>query len=122
MGVPAHIHLQHSVLPCRKRLLKDSYTQRLTTDLLNHTLHRSGLVQSAWLRCCTLLYSKPRLILVFAGRDPIVVRRLGEPEDSAVRSNLGLNYHLDSYLDEDNKRFAEEFPQIFQVTLLYIIL
>lgn len=43
------------------------------------------------------------------------MRRLGEPEGSAVKLKLGLNYHLDSYLDEDSKRFAAEFPQIFQV-------
>lgn len=98
-----------------KRLSKERYTKRLTTELLYHTHASSGLVQSAWLRCCTLIYSKPRLILVFGGRDPIVVRRLGESEDTAEHLNLGLNYHLDSYLDEDSKRFSEEFPQIFQV-------
>lgn len=43
------------------------------------------------------------------------MRRLGESEEDAVQLNLGLNYHLDSYLDEDSKRFAEEFPQVFQV-------
>jgi len=69
----------------------------------------------AWLRSCTLLYTKPRLVLVMGGRDPVIVRRLGQPEDESVVVNLGLNYHLDSYLDEDMKRFAVEFPQCFQV-------
>ena len=49
------------------------------------------------------------------GRDPVIVRRLGQHEDETVVLNLGLNYHLDSYLDEDSKRFAAEFPQCFQV-------
>ena len=49
------------------------------------------------------------------GRDPVIIRRLGEPESQSVVVNLGLNYHLDSYLDEDQQRFAAEFPQCFQV-------
>jgi hypothetical protein len=72
-------------------------------------------VPPAWLRSCTLLYSKPRMVLVMGGKDPVIVRRLGQHEDEAVVTNLGLNYHLDSYLDEDSKRFAAEFPQCFQV-------
>lgn len=62
-----------------------------------------------------LLHSKPQLVLAIGGKDPIIVRRLGEPEDATVHIHLGMNYHLDSYLDEDDKRFAIEFPQIFQV-------
>lgn len=50
------------------------------------------------------------------GCDPVIVRRLGQPEQEAVVVNhLGINYHLDSYLDEDMQRFAVEFPQCFQV-------
>ena len=51
------------------------------------------------------------------GRDPVIIRRLGQAEQDAVVVNLGVNYHLDSYLDEDMKRFAVEFPQCFQVGL-----
>jgi hypothetical protein len=49
------------------------------------------------------------------GKDPVIVRRLGQQEDESAVINLGLNYHLDSYLDEDMQRFAVEFPQCFQV-------
>lgn len=78
-------------------------------------LHYPVGALTAWLRSCTLLYTKPRLVLVMGGRDPVIIRRLGQPEDESVVVNLGLNYHLDSYLDEDMKRFAVEFPQCFQV-------
>jgi hypothetical protein len=94
-------------------MLREYYTRNLPS--ITHTLPRSGLQQSAWLRCCTLLYSKPRLVLLFAGRDPVILRRLGDAEEDAITLNLGLNYHLDSYLDEDSRRFAAEFPQVFQV-------
>jgi hypothetical protein len=94
-------------------MLREYYTRNLPS--ITHTLPRSGLQHSAWLRCCTLLYSKPRLVLLFAGRDPVILRRLGDAEDDAITLNLGLNYHLDSYLDEDSRRFAAEFPQVFQV-------
>jgi hypothetical protein len=77
------------------------------------------LLHAVWLRSCTLLYSKPRMVLVMGGCDPIITRRLGQPQDESVVINLGLNYHLDSYLDEDSKRFAEEFPQCFQVSPLW---
>jgi hypothetical protein len=94
-------------------MLRDYYARSLPS--ISHTLPRSKLQHSAWLRCSTLLHSKPRLILLFAGRDPVIMRRLGESEDKAITLNLGLNYHLDSYLDEDSRRFAAEFPQVFQV-------
>uniref|UniRef100_A0A383V5G0 Uncharacterized protein n=1 Tax=Tetradesmus obliquus TaxID=3088 RepID=A0A383V5G0_TETOB len=96
----------------RKRMLRDFYTRGLPS--ITHSLPRSGLQHSAWLRCCCLLHSKPRLVLLLAGRDPVVLRRLGESEDDVITLNLGLNYHLDSYLDEDSRRFAAEFPQVFQ--------
>jgi hypothetical protein len=45
----------------------------------------------------------------------VLVRRLGQPESSAVAYTLGLAYHLDDYLDDDAARFAAEFPQVYQV-------
>lgn len=94
----------------RKRLLRDKYTSH--PPLL--PVKRTQLQQSVWLRTCTLLYRKPNLLLVLAGKDPVVVRKLGSPESSTQYITLGLNYHLDSCLDEDEKRFAFEFPQVFQ--------
>jgi hypothetical protein len=99
-------------------MLREYYTRSLPS--ITHTLPRSGLQHSAWLRCCTLLHAKPRLVLLFAGRDPVILRRLGDAEEDAITLNLGLNYHLDSYLDEDSKRFATEFPQVFQVRNVHL--
>lgn len=94
----------------RKRMTSEKYC--VQTEVI--TLKRSALVESVWLRACCLLYRKPKLVLVLGGKDPVVVRRLGQPESSAKRVTLGINYHLDSYLDEDEQRFAEEFPNLFQ--------
>ncbi len=41
-----------------------------------------------------------------------MVRRLGQPEAAAQYIHLGINYHLDSYLDDDEARFSMEFPQV----------
>lgn len=93
----------------RKKLRSPKYYNKL---LVTH--QRTGLTQSVWLSTCLLLHRKPRLILVLAGKDPIIVRRLGQRESEAVKFYLSINYHLDNYLDDDEKRFAFEFPQVFQ--------
>ena len=98
----------------RKRLTLETYCNH--SEQIN--IQRCTLKQSVWMRTCCLLYSKPQLVLLYSGKDPIVLRRLGQPEAASEIVNLGINYHLEDYLDDEEKRFVTEFPQVFQVSVI----
>lgn len=106
--------LLHENAPLRKALLHPSYSDH--SERLPFRAAPRLAPQGVWCRCCALLYAKPRLVLVLAGRDPVVVRRLGQSDAAASHVTLGINYHLDSYLDDDENRFAAEFPDLYPLT------
>lgn len=118
---PAHevwqqLYLENDPLVSDNSDLKKALSKQSYCDQSHQiALKAVGLSQSVWMRCCALMYHKPRLVLVLAGKDPVIIRRLGQPESEATQLMLGINYHLDSWLDDDEKRFQAEFPQVFKL-------